>query len=94
MEGLTSALAVELAPVRVNIVSPGVVKTPLWREMTGSARDALYAAEAQRLLVGHVGESQEIAEGYLYLMRQTYVTGQTLAIDGGRLLKFPQANNA
>ena len=56
MEGLTSALAVELAPVRVNIVSPGVVKTPLWREMTGSARDALYAAEAQRLLVGHVGE--------------------------------------
>jgi len=72
----------------------GVVKTPLWREMTGSARDALYAAEAQRLLVGHVGESQEIAEGYLYLMRQTYVTGQTLAIDGGRLLKFPQANNA
>ena len=86
MEGLTSALAVELAPVRVNIVSPGVVKTPLWREMTGSARDALYAAEAQRLLVGHVGESQEIAEGYLYLMRQTYVTGQTLAIDGGGLL--------
>ncbi|MGB7692254.1 MAG: SDR family oxidoreductase [Pseudolabrys sp.] len=86
MEGLTSALAVELAPVRVNIVSPGVVKTPLWREMTGSARDALYAAEAQRLLVGHVGESQEIADGYLYLMRQTYVTGQTLAIDGGGLL--------
>jgi NAD(P)-dependent dehydrogenase (short-subunit alcohol dehydrogenase family) len=86
MEGLTRALAVELAPVRVNIVSPGVVKTPLWREMTGAARDALYAAEAQRLLVGHVGESQEIADGYLYLMRQTYVTGQTLAIDGGGLL--------
>jgi NAD(P)-dependent dehydrogenase (short-subunit alcohol dehydrogenase family) len=86
MEGLTRALAVELAPVRVNIVSPGVVKTPLWREMTGAARDALYAAETQRLLVGHVGESQEIAAGYLYLMRQTYVTGQTLAIDGGGLL--------
>ncbi|MGB8640071.1 MAG: hypothetical protein WCD30_18330, partial [Pseudolabrys sp.] len=62
-------------------------------DAAGSAR-VLYAAEAQRLLVGHVGESQEIAEGYLYLMRQTYVTGQTLAIDGGRLLKFPQANNA
>jgi len=86
MEGLTRALAVELAPVRVNIVSPGVVKTPLWREMTSAARDALYAAEAQRLLVGHVGESQEIADGYIYLMRQTYVTGQTLAIDGGGLL--------
>jgi NAD(P)-dependent dehydrogenase (short-subunit alcohol dehydrogenase family) len=86
MEGLTRALAVELAPLRVNIVSPGVVKTPLWREMTSAARDALYAGEAQRLPVGHVGEPQEIAEGYLYLMRQTYVTGQTLVIDGGGLL--------
>jgi NAD(P)-dependent dehydrogenase (short-subunit alcohol dehydrogenase family) len=86
MEGLTRALAVELAPVRVNIVSPGVVKTPLWRDMSSAARDALYAGEAQRLLVGHVGEPQEIAEGYLYLMRQTYVTGQTLTIDGGGLL--------
>lgn len=86
MEGLTRALAVELAPVRVNIVSPGVVNTPLWREMTSEARDALYRAEAQRLPVGHVAEPQEIAAGYLYLMGQTFVTGQTLAIDGGGLL--------
>jgi NAD(P)-dependent dehydrogenase (short-subunit alcohol dehydrogenase family) len=86
MEGLTRALAVELAPVRVNIVSPGVVKTPLWREMSSTARDALYAGEAQRLPVGHVAEPQEIADGYLYLMRQSFVTGQTLAIDGGGLL--------
>lgn len=86
MEGLTRALAMELAPVRVNIVSPGVVKTPLWRDMTAEAREALYAAQAQRLPVGHVGEPEEIAESYLYLMRQTYVTGQTLVVDGGGLL--------
>jgi hypothetical protein len=86
MEGLTRALAVELAPVRVNIVSPGVVKTPLWREMPEEARESLYASEARRLPVGHVADAQEIAEGYLYLMRQTFVTGQTLAIDGGGLL--------
>jgi len=86
MEGLTRALAVELAPIRVNIVSPGVVKTPLWREMTEEAREALYASEGRRLPVGRVGEAEEIAEGYLYLMRQTFVTGQTLAIDGGGLL--------
>jgi NAD(P)-dependent dehydrogenase (short-subunit alcohol dehydrogenase family) len=36
--------------------------------------------------VGHVGDPQEIAQGYLYLMRQTFATGQTLAIDGGGLL--------
>ena len=86
MEGLTRALAVELAPIRVNIVSPGVVKTALWRDMDEAAREALYAAEAGRLLVGHVAEASEIAEGYLYLMRQTYATGQVLALDGGGLL--------
>lgn len=86
MEGLTRALAVELAPVRVNIVSPGVVKTPLWRAMTDEGREALYAAQSESLPVGHVAEPTEIAEGYLYLMRQTYVTGQTLSIDGGGLL--------
>jgi NAD(P)-dependent dehydrogenase (short-subunit alcohol dehydrogenase family) len=86
MEGLTRALAVELAPVRVNIVSPGVVKTPLWREMPEEARESLYASEARRLPVGHVAGAQELAEGYLYLMRQTFVTGQTLVTDGGGLL--------
>jgi NAD(P)-dependent dehydrogenase (short-subunit alcohol dehydrogenase family) len=86
MEGLTRALAVELAPIRVNIVSPGVVKTPLWREMPEEARESLYASEAGRLPVGHVADPQEIAEGYLYLMQQTFATGQTLVIDGGALL--------
>ena len=86
MEGLTRALAVELAPVRVNIVSPGVVKTPLWREMTDESREALYVAESRRLPVGHVATADEIAAGYLYLMKQTYATGQTLTVDGGGLL--------
>jgi NAD(P)-dependent dehydrogenase (short-subunit alcohol dehydrogenase family) len=86
MEGLTRALALELAPLRVNIVSPGVVKSPLWRGMDAAAREALYAGEARRLPVGHVAETQEIALGYLYLMQQTSVSGQTLQIEGGGLL--------
>lgn len=72
--------------MRVNIVSPGVVKTRLWRAMTDESREALYAAESRRLLVGHVATPEEIAAGYLYLMKQTYVSGQTLTIDGGGLL--------
>ena len=83
MEALTRALAVELAPVRVNIVCPGVVRTPLWREMDEESREALYRGQADRLLVGHVAEAEEVAEAYLYLMRQTYGTGQTLVLDGG-----------
>lgn len=86
MEGLTRALAVELAPIRVNIVSPGVVKTPLWAGMSETDREALYEQTAAHLPVGHVGEPQEIAEAYMYLMRQTYGTGQVIVADGGAVL--------
>jgi NAD(P)-dependent dehydrogenase (short-subunit alcohol dehydrogenase family) len=86
MEGLTRALAVELAPIRVNIVSPGVVQTPLWSAMTEADREALYRQMAANLPVGHVGEAAEVAEAYLYLMRQSYGTGQVLVVDGGSSL--------
>ena len=86
MEGLTRALAVELAPIRVNLVSPGVVRTPLWAPMPEADREALYKQTANRLPVGHVGEVAEIAEAYVYLMRQSYGTGQVLVVDGGAVL--------
>jgi NAD(P)-dependent dehydrogenase (short-subunit alcohol dehydrogenase family) len=86
MEGLTRALAVELAPIRVNIVSPGLVRTPLWSSMTEVDRKALYHETAGRLPVGHVGDAEDIAEAYLYLMQQGYSTGQVLVVDGGAVL--------
>jgi NAD(P)-dependent dehydrogenase (short-subunit alcohol dehydrogenase family) len=86
MEGLGRALAVELAPVRVNIVSPGVVKSPLWNAMPESEREALYAGTADKLLLRHVGTPEEVAESYLYLMKQTYGTGQVIGADGGGAL--------
>jgi NAD(P)-dependent dehydrogenase (short-subunit alcohol dehydrogenase family) len=86
MEGLTRALAVELAPIRVNVVLPGLVKTPLWAGMAEPDREALYQAAAKRLPVGHAGEAAEIAQTYLYLMRQSYGTGQSIVVDGGGLL--------
>jgi NAD(P)-dependent dehydrogenase (short-subunit alcohol dehydrogenase family) len=86
MEGLTRALAVELAPIRVNVVCPGFVKSPLWANMAEPDREALYAQAAAHLPLGHVGAPEEIAEAYLYLMRQTYGTGQVIVVDGGGLL--------
>jgi len=86
MEGLTRALAVELAPIRVNIVSPYVVKTALWAGMAETDREALYQRTAERVPVRHVGEPEEIAEAYLYLMRQSYGTGQVMVVDGGAML--------
>ncbi|ANS69202.1 short-chain dehydrogenase/reductase SDR [Streptomyces lincolnensis] len=86
MESLTRALALEIAPVRVNVVSPGVVRTELWRELPRADRDGLFAASAAALPVGRVGEAEDVAEAYLYLMRNGYSTGATVVVDGGGLL--------
>jgi len=86
MEGLTRALAVELAPIRVNIVAPGLVKSPLWANVPEAQRENMYRDAAGKLPVGHVGEPEEVAEAYLYLMQQTYITGQVLTVDGGGTL--------
>jgi NAD(P)-dependent dehydrogenase (short-subunit alcohol dehydrogenase family) len=86
IEGLTRAMAMELAPVRVNAVCPGVVRTPLWRDMSDADRDTMFQSVSGALPVGRVGEAEDIAEAYLFLMRERYVTGHVLVVDGGGLL--------
>jgi NAD(P)-dependent dehydrogenase (short-subunit alcohol dehydrogenase family) len=86
VEALARALAVELAPVRVNAVSPGVVRSPLWAEMPEIEREQMYEDMAGSLPVGHVGETEEIAHAFLYCMTQTFATGSILAVDGGTVL--------
>ncbi|MEU9454957.1 SDR family oxidoreductase [Streptomyces sp. NPDC048277] len=86
MESLTRALAVELAPVRVNVVSPGLVRTELWREVPEADREGLFRSSAESLPVGRVGEPADVAEAYLYLMRGGYSTGSVVVVDGGGTL--------
>jgi NAD(P)-dependent dehydrogenase (short-subunit alcohol dehydrogenase family) len=82
-EALTRSLAVELAPLRVNLVCPGIVRTELWDEMAADAREAMYRRVEQNLLVGRVGEAEDLAEAYIYLMRNGFSTGQIIVSDGG-----------
>jgi NAD(P)-dependent dehydrogenase (short-subunit alcohol dehydrogenase family) len=86
IEALTRALALELAPLRVNAVSPGVVRTDLWQSMTATERDHLYESVGNSLPVGRVGEPHDIAQAYLFLMQEGFSTGQTLVVDGGTVL--------
>jgi NAD(P)-dependent dehydrogenase (short-subunit alcohol dehydrogenase family) len=86
MESLTRALAVELAPIRVNAVSPGIVRTNLWRNMPEQEREDMYARTGKSLPVGRVGEAQDIAQAYLFLMREGFSTGQIVVVDGGAVL--------
>jgi NAD(P)-dependent dehydrogenase (short-subunit alcohol dehydrogenase family) len=86
MESLTRALAVELAPLRVNTVSPGIVRTPLWDNMSQADREAMYSHFAAALPTGFIGEAEDIAETYLYLMQERFSTGQIIVVDGGGVL--------
>ena len=86
MNALTKALAFELAPIRVNAVAPGVVRTPLWDEMTDVDRQAMYDQAAQQLPLGRIGEVADAARAYLYCMEQEFGTGTVLTVDGGTLL--------
>ena len=86
IEALTRALAGELAPIRVNAVSPGVVRTNLWQDMSAPERERLYESVGNSLPVGRVGEASEIAQAYRFLMQEGFCTGQTVVLDGGTVL--------
>jgi NAD(P)-dependent dehydrogenase (short-subunit alcohol dehydrogenase family) len=85
-EGLVRGLAAELAPVRVNAIRAGAIRTPLWDPVPEPQREALFARLAQRTLTGTVGEPEDIALAHLHLMENRYVTGTVLTVDGGLLL--------
>lgn len=85
-EATARSLAKELAPRRVNVVSPGVIETELW----GAAGDATRAATMERigagLPVGRVGQPDEVAQAYLLAMVNGFVNGAVLDVEGGGLL--------
>ena len=86
IEGLTRGLAVELAPIRVNLVCPGAVVTPLWDSLPEPMRKGFLEQAAAGLPVRHVADADEVATAYTYLMKQTFSTGEVLVVDGGGVL--------
>jgi NAD(P)-dependent dehydrogenase (short-subunit alcohol dehydrogenase family) len=86
VEAFARALALDLAPIRVNTIQPGYVDTPMLDELLGEARDAIKAEIGAHLPVKRIGRPEEIADAVLFLMRNGYVNGVTLTVDGGGLL--------
>jgi NAD(P)-dependent dehydrogenase (short-subunit alcohol dehydrogenase family) len=80
---LAPALALELAPVRVNVVTPGLIDTPLLDTTYGAERDKLVQSRAAVLPGKRVGTAEEVAEVILLLMTNRYITGEVVRIDGG-----------
>ncbi|MEO1092103.1 MAG: SDR family oxidoreductase [Pseudomonadota bacterium] len=88
VEGLTRALALELGPtLRVNCVSPGMVRSEAYAAMDQGAREAMYEATGASLPVGRVGAVAEAADAALFLMANRYTTGLVLDVDGGHVVR-------
>ena len=83
IERMGVVLAKELAPRRVNVISPGVVDTPAYDWMAPDARRGMLQGAADKLPVQRYGQAEDIAEGMLFLLRNPYVSGSVLDIDGG-----------
>ena len=86
LESLTRGLALELAPVRVNAVSPGTIDTPIRSSMPEAARSDMLAKAAAALPVGRVGVGEDIAAQILTFMTVGFATGSIVYIDGGALI--------
>jgi NAD(P)-dependent dehydrogenase (short-subunit alcohol dehydrogenase family) len=83
IERIVPPLAAELAPVRVNAVSPGVVDTPWWSFLPDDQRQAQYAAVAGSVPAGRIGTVEDVAAAVSYLVGSTLVTGSIMPVDGG-----------
>ena len=85
---LTTGLAGDLSEkkIRVNVVTPGLVKSELWDKMGKTKEEQEEQFKNTKLPVGFVATPDDIAEAYLYLVKATYATGTNVIIDGGALL--------
>lgn len=83
---IVPALAVELAPRRVNAVLPGVVDTDWWEWLPGEAREEVFGSIARTLPVGRVGKADDIADAIAFLIGNSFTTGILLPCDGGSQL--------
>ena len=79
---LAQALAVELAPIRVNALSPGIVDSGAWDGM-GADRDRFFADTAARNPARRVGQPADISSAALLALTNPFLTGTTLHVDGG-----------
>lgn len=85
LASLAYGLAIELAPVRVNVISPGWVDTPIW-DRIGVDKQAAFAELAGRLPARRIGTPGDVAQAFVSVMRNGFITGTVLHVDGGHRL--------
>lgn len=87
LTGLTRQLAFDLAPVRVNCVAPGVLETDLWNDMGDDSKAEFFKGVRAGNCTGRIGQAEDVAEAYLYLLKDKNSTGVVAHSNGGVFLK-------
>lgn len=87
LNAAAATLALELKPRRVNVVSPGIVDTPIWSHFPEAQRRNLLDSEAQKLPVGRIGRAEEVAQSIVMLLGNGFITGSVIDCDGGARVK-------
>jgi NAD(P)-dependent dehydrogenase (short-subunit alcohol dehydrogenase family) len=83
---MARGLAFELAPIRVNCISPGTIDTPAWLHISKADREALFAKTRAELPVRRVGETRDAVDAAMMVIQNGFITGSVLDVDGGALL--------
>lgn len=86
LQGMTRGLALDLKPIRVNLIATGMVDTELWNGMSEEKKQDMFKAERQYLPTGRLGRVEDVTESYLYLMKDENCTGSMISTNGGGLL--------
>lgn len=85
VEQFVRAVTAELAPKRINVVSPGVIDTPMFGN-DADARAKMLGGATAKNLIPRAGTSEEVAEGIMFVVKNDFVTGTTIDVDGGWIL--------
>jgi NAD(P)-dependent dehydrogenase (short-subunit alcohol dehydrogenase family) len=85
-EQLARALALELAPIRVNAVAPGWTETPMWNDILGAEKPAVFSQVATQVPVKRLSTANDVAQAVVFLMTSATVTGEIVHVDGGHRL--------
>jgi NAD(P)-dependent dehydrogenase (short-subunit alcohol dehydrogenase family) len=83
LDAIVPTLALELAPTRVNSISPGTLRTTYWAGVGDAQLEQIFGNMAKALPAGRVGTADDIAQAVLFVLTTTFVTGTVLAVDGG-----------
>jgi NAD(P)-dependent dehydrogenase (short-subunit alcohol dehydrogenase family) len=83
LEAIVPGLAIELKPIRVNAISPGVIDTPWWGGLPDEDRQAIFSQYGAAAPVGRVGAPEEVAHAIVAVISNAFITGTVLTVDGG-----------